>query len=118
VGICATVIFSVPACLAFGTHLVEHAIPLGITRIGPGGLTAPDWLARSVFYAASHCTVSTWIAIALAGVTMALGRITWLGRSSLALLAALAYVSMRDMAAIFHSCWGEAPHFPWCILCS
>jgi hypothetical protein len=116
--ILVAVIFSAPACVSFGTHLIEHAIPLGITRSGPGGLTAPGWLAWSVVYAAFHCTLATWLAMALAGATMAFGRINWLGRAMLTLLATLTYISMRDMTSILHSCWGEAPHFPWCIVCS
>ena len=115
--IALAVVCSAPAYVSFGTHLFEHAIPLGIFGARPEGLAVPAWIGWAVVYAGYHCTVSTWIAVVVAGTTAALGRLNWLGRSALVLFAALAYISMRDVTAIVHSCWGEAPHFPWCILC-
>jgi hypothetical protein len=111
------VVCSAPALLSFGTHLFEHWIPLGFSCARLDGPALSGWVAWSLLWSALHCTVSTWVAVALTGITVTLGRLNWLGRSALVLFAALAYISMRDMSAILHSCWGEAPHFPWCILC-
>ncbi len=116
VAVSVAVLLSCPAILSFGTHLVEHAVPLGVFKARPGGAATPLWFGGLVLQAALHCVATTWLAIAVALATMTVGRLKWLGRSALTLLAASAYVSMTDITAIMHSCWGEAPHFPWCIL--
>jgi hypothetical protein len=108
-------VLSAPAILSFGMHMLEHAVPLGVFRSSTGGLAAPTWAGRLVIEAALHCAAPTWLAIGIALVTAGAGRLKWLGRSALLLLAASAYVSMTGITAIVHSCWGEAPHFPWCV---
>jgi hypothetical protein len=114
--ISSAAVLSSPAVVSFGMHLLEHAVPLGVFKAGQGTLTLPSWFGRLVIEAAFRCAAPTWIAIGVALVTVCVGKVTWLGRSAVALLAVSAYVSMTDITAIVHSCWGEAPHFPWCVL--
>jgi len=78
----------------------------------------PSWLGWTIIQAGFHCIAPTWLAMAILTLAFARGRIKWPGRIALGFLAAFTLVSMRDVTAILHSCWGEVQHFPPCLLCS
>jgi len=105
-----------PAVLAFGTHLLEHIVPLGVFVARRGGPAVPEWVGCLVLRSADKCAIPTWIAMALLLAAIGLGSLRWRGKVALGLLGVSAYVDMHDITAIMHSCWGEAPHFPWCML--
>jgi hypothetical protein len=107
-------ILAVPVILTFSLHLVEHAIPLGFTR-GSAGLIFPAWCGWALMFASAHLAIPTWGAIGIAAAMQFVPRLGWPARCGAAWVAAFAYISMRDMTALLHACWGEVPHFPWCI---
>jgi hypothetical protein len=107
-------LLSTAAILPFGLHLLEHGTPLGVWS-GPASASFPEWAGRVLIYLAVHCVAPTWIAVGVVVGTVIVGRPRWPVATALFVLAASALISMRDLTAILHSCWGEAPHFPWCL---
>ncbi len=103
-----------PALLSFGTHVAEHAWPLGFTRALPGNSAIlPTGVALMLLWFAGHCVVPTWCGMGLALLASARLALPVAARSGLGVLSAIAFVSMRGMDAVLHSCWGEAPHAFW-----
>jgi len=106
------VLLSAPAILSFGTHVIEHRIPLGFTR-GAAGSVLPQWAGAVLLAAAFNCAVPTWCAVVVAVSTATWRSMPWSAKSLALLVAAVGYVSMRAITAVLHSCWGEAPHALW-----
>ena len=110
----AIMVLYAPALLSFGTHVAEHAWPLGFTRGLPGqAAVLPTSLAWVLLWFADHCVVPTWCGMALALVASARMPLSVAARGGLGVLSAVAFVSMRGMDAVLHSCWVEAPHAFW-----
>ena len=107
-------LLSLPAIVPFGLHLLEHVVPLGITRFSSNRIV-PPWVGMVVLDLGYHCVVMAWLSIGVGLSTAVLGNLGRLKSIGLVLLAVATYVSQRDITAILRSCWGEAPHFPWCI---
>jgi hypothetical protein len=110
----ATFLLYAPALLSFGVHVAEHAWPLGFTRLLPDQIwRMPFWLGWTLYWCADHCVVPTWCGIDLALLASMRLRFAVAARGGLGAVSALAYVSMRGIDAVLHSCWGEAPHAFW-----
>ena len=108
------VLLYMPALVTFFTHVAEHALPLGFTRLLPGQISPlPINVGWGLVWFAEHSVGATWCGIVLACLASILLPLSGPARCGLGALSALAYVSMTGMHAVLHSCWGEAPHAFW-----
>jgi hypothetical protein len=112
--VCGVVLLYAPALLSFFTHVTEHAWPLGFARLLPGQVSPlPTKVALVLVWLAERCVAPTWCGMVLALLAGLWLRLSMAVRGGLSVLSALAFVSMRGMDAVLHSCWGEAPHAFW-----
>ena len=111
----AVVFLYMPALFSFFTHVAEHAVPLGFTRLFPDQISPrfPIGIAWGLVSFAEHCVEAFWCGMVLAFLASMLLPLRGAARGGLGALSALAYMSMTGMHAVLHSCWGEAPHAFW-----